>query len=418
MVAIPTTFQQFNTRINPSTNVGYSNPSQISTKTAPYPNDSFATTSKPKEKSKVFWWVAGAAVLGVFATGALVVRGRLKAVTKLAEHIDFKPAKTIDEAKDFAMKNLGIKKFDVGNDVDIANWVNEGLTQASNRFKGRAYLPENVALFPPKLLKENPNVLAGMNHGFMKRDSKGFMHHTLYINPNSNSVAGMIDEIKKVGLVNVKDKTFTLPMFMRVDDDMRKILVKAANKKPLYVNEIYQLQQFASVCDDFLGSPKVVLKDLYSQKGFVELAKTKAPKVYKKFADLEKLSEKELYSYKDKLFRELLNNGVKRQDIPTSSILTSKVSPFDTIFHELGHTAHEKNAIFKYNNGTFKEGGKLYKMFKTPEMQEVAQKVSVYATKTPYEFVADVFAGLMRGIKYSDDVMALYKKLNGPVVPA
>lgn len=418
MVAIPTTFQQFNTRINPSTNVGYSNPSQISTKTAPYPNDSFATTSKPKEKSKVFWWVAGAAVLGVFATGALVVRGRLKAVTKLAEHIDFKPAKTIDEAKDFAMKNLGIKKFDVGNDVDIANWVNEGLTQASNRFKGRAYLPENVALYPPKLLKEKPDILAGMNHGFMKMDSKGFMHHTLYINPNSNSMTGIVDELKKARLVSFKDKAVICQPFMRVDDDMQKILGKLAIKKPLYVNEIYQLKEYASVVEDFLYSPKVVLKDLYSQKGFVELAKAKAPKVYKEFAELEKLSECELFKYRDGLFKELLKNGVKYQDIPTSSILTSKVSPFDTIFHELGHTAHEKNAIFKYNNGTFKEGGKLYKMFKTPEMQEVAQKVSLYATETPYEFVADVFAGLMSGTKYSDDVMALYKKLNGPVVPA
>jgi len=68
MVAIPTTFQQFNTRINPSTNVGHFNPSQISTKTAPYPNDGFTLTSEPKEKSnKMLWALGGLAVLGILA---------------------------------------------------------------------------------------------------------------------------------------------------------------------------------------------------------------------------------------------------------------------------------------------------------------------------------------------------------------
>ena len=55
---------------------------------------------KKKNNAKK-WGVVTAAAVALTAVG-LVIRGRLKSVTQLAEHIDFKPAKTMEEAKEFA----------------------------------------------------------------------------------------------------------------------------------------------------------------------------------------------------------------------------------------------------------------------------------------------------------------------------
>ena len=49
-------------------------------------------------------------------------------------------------------------------------------------------------------------------------------------------------------------------------------------------------------------------------------------------------------------------------------------------------------------------------------IQETANKVSWYACESPLEFVAEVFAGHNEGLKFSDDIMALYKKYGGPAL--
>ena len=62
---------------------------------------------------------------------------------KLEENIEFKKAETIEDAKKFAEEKLGIKKFKI-NDLEYANWINEGLTNISNRFKGEVYFPQKI----------------------------------------------------------------------------------------------------------------------------------------------------------------------------------------------------------------------------------------------------------------------------------
>ena len=48
--------------------------------------------------------------------------------------------------------------------------------------------------------------------------------------------------------------------------------------------------------------------------------------------------------------------------------------------------------------------------------QKTVKEVSEYASKSPLEFVAEVFAGHNEGLTFSDDVMALYKKYGGPTL--
>ena len=51
-------------------------------------------------------------------------------------------------------------------------------------------------------------------------------------------------------------------------------------------------------------------------------------------------------------------------------------------------------------------------------IQQTAGKVSWYAQTSIGEFVAEVYAKLVSGAKLPDDVMALYKKYNGPMLAA
>ena len=49
-------------------------------------------------------------------------------------------------------------------------------------------------------------------------------------------------------------------------------------------------------------------------------------------------------------------------------------------------------------------------------IQEITGKVSPYSQTSSDEFIAEVYAGLVSGKKFSDDVMALYKKYGGPAL--
>lgn len=141
MVSI-SSFAQFNPKINSNYPILTNSQTSPITQTKPYSNDSVVLSNSPKEKSSKGWWIAGG-VLAALTAGALILRGRMSAVKELAEHIDFKPAATIDEAKAFAKEHLGIRRFDI-DDLEIANYVNEGFVEASNKLKGKLVLPNAV----------------------------------------------------------------------------------------------------------------------------------------------------------------------------------------------------------------------------------------------------------------------------------
>ena len=65
---------------------------------------------------------------------------------QLKEKIDFKEAKTIDEAVNFGKENLGIKNYKgfTEADLDVLNWINEGLVKVSNIQKGNVAMPKKI----------------------------------------------------------------------------------------------------------------------------------------------------------------------------------------------------------------------------------------------------------------------------------
>lgn len=85
----------------------------------------------------------------------LVMKGKVSEAKQLAEHIEFKPAQTLEEAIKFGKEHLGIKSYeDFGaNDLDAINWLNEGFVNVSNRMKGKLRMPKQI------LFTDDQNIL-------------------------------------------------------------------------------------------------------------------------------------------------------------------------------------------------------------------------------------------------------------------
>ena len=81
------------------------------------------------------------------------------------------------------------------------------------------------------------------------------------------------------------------------------------------------------------------------------------------------------------------------------------------IMHELGHHAHAMANPKKFADAASQ---KLLDKY-AARLTELMPKVSRYAATDPREFVAEVFAGMQNGYKYSGDVLDLYKELGGPI---
>lgn len=401
---------------------------------------SFSTHSTEVEEKKKStakkWGILTGAALGLAAAG-LIIRGRLKAVTQLAEHIDFTPAKTMEEAKEFAKQHLKIKKFDTANDLDLANWVNEGLVNINNKYKGKGHIPKEVMPVPDELKDKYKTVSAAMRAGA----GKGFyMDSTLIVNVDYfNNAHKSIDKMLKDFRFKAtprKDggndiKMSILPFFNTDKQlDIRQLSEKFVNGKASKMDIVALNKSFKDyyAYSHFLAdNPMAIINDIYSQKGVVDLLKKHMKQgSFKSVEELGKMTNKEQMKYLFEASDAL--TGLPFNQHPSSKILASKRSVFDTLYHEEGHLFHHKNTILDfddmhviYNKQTKKPEtiGELAKGFlESKEEQFIASTVSAYSKKSPLEFVAEVYARMLNGEKFGDDVMNLYNKYQGPSLPA
>lgn len=390
---------------------------------------------KKKNNAKKWGILAGAA-LAVTVAG-LIIRGRLKAVTQLAEHIDFTPAKTMEEAKEFAKKHLKIEKFDTANDLDMANWVNEGLVNINNKYKGKGHIPKEVMPVPDELKDKYKTVSAAMRAGA----GKGFyMDSTLIVNVDYfNNAHKSIDKMLKDFRFKAtprKDGGNDIEMpilpFFNTDKqlDIMQLSEKFVNGKASKMDIVALNKSFKDyyAYSHFLAdNPMAIINDIYSQKGVVDLLKKHMKQgSFKSVEELGKMTNKEQMDYLFEASDAL--TGLPFNQHPSSKILASKRSVFNTLYHEEGHLFHHKNTILDYedmhvvyNKQTGKPDkiGALAKGFlESKEEQFIASTVSRYAQNSPLEFVAEVYARMLNGEKFGDDVMNLYNKYKGPSLPA
>lgn len=83
--------------------------------------------------------------------------------------------------------------------------------------------------------------------------------------------------------------------------------------------------------------------------------------------------------------------------------------PQGIIHHEIGHALHWRRTPTNIHSAIAAD------VF-TADQETTAREVSEYAATQPTEFVAEVFAGLASGKRYSDAVMQLYHYFHGPTL--
>lgn len=348
-------------------------------------------------------------------------------IKQLPEHIDFKEAKTLDEALKYGKDVLGIeyRMGAKGWNVDSVNFINKGLTDISNAMKGRANLPERAT---PLLTSSNQdNAMAqilnkgkdlDVNSVFFQK--KGF-NKMCELTKNSNIFEKLKeDNVNLIDLFNVK-----------TEGNFQDLIEKCKNSELSYLEKWVLYETISKIMDEtlhqVLKNPQKIYKLIAEKKPSLNLDVNKFTL---------KTSEEQTKELKN-LLTELKKNG----NAVTINI-NECASPCETIYHEMGHSQHfvsdymKMNAsdkkVFKDKNNDYsktkatwdkmREKGQIQSWhspileFFNPENQAIANEVSGYATKNPAEFIAETFVKKVQGFKVSDKVEALYKKYNGPEI--
>lgn len=338
-----------------------------------YPPDTVEINGKKKNglsngaKAGIGLGILGTAALAI----GLIMKSRGSQAKEVIKHIDFKEAKTIEEAKKFAREKLGINYIEQGNakfdDIEMVNFLNEYFTKINNNSKlGRdAY---------PKLIHSSD------------------CQSSFFDITNKNIKLNGVDYGYALG-VNTK-------YFSNFKSELENILTSISDIK---TDKLFFYKKS--------GQYSIARKELDTD--FVRNFLTKVNN-----SDLTKLS------YKDKLQIYMDLFAMQEGKIVNGKLVEQKNSLYTYLNHETGHLLHFKNSknieqmrkVKEYiNNG--QEVSELTKEFvNNKDIQTTASKVSNYAKESPLEFVAETFAGLRDGIKFDDDVMALYKKYNGPMI--
>lgn len=298
----------------------------------------------------------GIGALGIATIVIGIVARKTKQLKQVAEHIDFKEAKSIEEAIKWGKENLGITNYEKYDNLEVLNWINKGITDIQNK------IPLKERLFK-KIKFES----AGIN-GFQARCDCG------------------------KELVFNKDILINIDNLFSKDIYDYKLIMSAPNKSYKNINSIKQIE-------------KIIQN-------------------YEKNNHLSWNEKIKFHEYMRKIW--FIDDKSVNLSLKEIEHLLNSVNPHYIISHEAGHVLHRRNVGEKI----FGEMGKIKEIeewgaknkaiteefLNTKSIQETAGKVSLYAKESPLEFVAETFAQILEGRKFSDEVMALYKKYNGPSI--
>ncbi len=269
--------------------------------------------------------------------------------------IEFTPAGSMDEAAEYA-QNLGVENYNMGDDLETANYVNEALTNLHNLYGG------DVNMFP------NIEVTDTVEFFIYNSDSK-----TLKINPQGFAENRQETDqfIKESMVAESANKNGAIGAWyhraLKGDFDMVD-----------YIDKDFQKEVFDTV-QAYLENP-----DSFDDFEATELEAM--------LCDMTNLSVR---------FRSTGNLTFERG--------YASGSKFSWIYHEYAHRLQSESM----DSGEYRHG--IREMSKADKA--IAMRITEYAGKNYNEFTAETYKALINGHKLPEDVMALYKKCNGPQLP-
>lgn len=163
------------------------------------------------------------------------------------------------------------------------------------------------------------------------------------------------------------------------------------------------MNYYANLTNQARKHPSVMLESIMKSGENANILKSCG--MYKTRAEVVKMTTQEQYKY--------LQEVGKRIRIPENTVLIT--TPNYVFHHELGHINHNKFITEDIYN-KFKSTEKISEWRNNTKIQEVCSRISGYSGQQPFEFVAEVYSGLINGQTFHPDVLSLYKALKGPIV--
>lgn len=308
----------------------------------------------------------------------------------------FREAKTVSDAKIYGRKVLGIKDyrgFCEKTDLAVINWINESFAAVHNASKGKAIRPFLIDYY---------------NYVPEEKNWYGAMEFT----------------------VPLGEISFNRDFLQNIDSRIKTKIITAASNCPIICKDNILISDYSRKIKSKDALVPCILK---TKNGEYELsslfAKNKNAGLFEQ--NLNKyLNNPSGYSFKDKISLNFTLNNIlnkkydyfknyEEQKSPKPELTFSIVSPYKCIAHESGHLQHfssdKKYAEFAQDDVVDKKKI-IWRKFIDGE-EKTAAKITAYAASSPYEFVAETFAELVCNpkVRLEDDVIALYKRHNGPI---
>ena len=394
-----------------------------------YPYDSFVKSMQEKKglstEAKVGIGVLSALAIGI---GAFLLKGKTQPLKTLANSINFKKASSLEEAMNFGKQNLGIKSYEgftKGNakDLDVINFINEGLVNTSNKMNGKLMIPEKILY---------DNIEHGLAHA--TSDMELALNKSIFNNLDKEILNGINKLNKETNWIKFgKTKNgIQITKSMFYSPSLKELNAKLTNftkgNMSFYdkVNLYDELERLNDAAYKFTESPLYYIKKILSDNNFNNILSKN--NISNDLAKIKKLSTRDqtklLFNMKETINK---SNGKK-----LAFAFEPSGEKFNPIYHEMGHLQDfgkldQTDYIFKRELPT-KEICEEFKIDKSmfsnicqnwksdQKLQQTAAKVSGYAQTSPAEFVAEVFADMVSGKEIPDDVMKLYKELKGTMV--
>ncbi len=373
--------------------------------------DEFVKENKDNKKNKLKLKVNdGFSILGFITIALFLIdKSRLSEVKKLAKHIDFKPAETIQEAVKFGKKHLGIKQYSGfdSKDIDALNWINEGIVNTSNKLKGRLRIPKHVCYSDE--LKENTLASVLDNHRLR-------VNKKIFENIDKTIEEKLSFKEKVVKFTKNSDGKWQYDAHKMVDkkslDELLKLFIDYKKPNATFKDKMKfysSLNALDNSVNSYNESPLCALIQLLKDSKVKNICRENG--ISTDIEHLKSLSSEEQFD----IIKKLVNNGVDYKikfDVNSLSI-------FNIIYHEMGHVQDMQPrcpTIAKLNYDPSKYPESLKMWVNNNLFMQIANSVSSYSSYGPGEFIAETFAEMISGVKLSDEVLALYKKLNGPKV--
>ncbi len=308
--------------------------------------------------------------------------------------IKYKKAKTIEEAKEYAEKVLGIKTFDIP-DLEIANQVNLSITNAIKKSRGKIHIPDKVefssitsdcgkysSLECPAetLIAEKTNEITLK----INRD---------YYNNIDKKISEYINHFGKNGQLSVNSK----------GRDCINLI--SSYKYDATLNRYFRLWKQGKLTKKAKLDFDNLLHHAREEENALLMTKDSLINYIKKSlgVNLNNLSQEE---YIKKTTETLLKMRKEQKIVLGANAYQTRnaIGLDGQILHELGHVTHFRKTPFSDLEQVLKTE------FTNPTDFATALKVSRYATESEGEFIGEYIKGILSGDKYTDDVTKLFER--------